>query len=95
MYHSTILKNINTSPKWRLWIWGCLSSKTFAILANGSSKGWVKVSGGLRKGNPLSSFLFTIAVDVLSRIVARAEDRFRRLLGREGQDKGVTPSICK
>lgn len=29
------------SPKWRLWIQGCLSLTSFAILVNGSIKGWV------------------------------------------------------
>ena len=54
---------------------GCLSSATFAILVNGNAKGWVKAFRGLRQGDPLSPFLFTIVVDVLSRLVVRAEER--------------------
>ncbi|RVX14047.1 putative ribonuclease H protein [Vitis vinifera] len=45
------------------------------ILVNGNSKGWVKASRGLRQGNPLSPFLFTLVVDVLSRMLLRAEER--------------------
>ena len=43
---------------------GCLSSTNFSILMNGSPKGWVEASRGLGQGYPLSSFLFTLVVDV-------------------------------
>ena len=54
---------------------GCLSSTSFAILVNGSAKGWVKASRGLRQGDPLSPFLFMLVVDVRSRLVFKAEKR--------------------
>ncbi|RVX07686.1 putative mitochondrial protein [Vitis vinifera] len=60
------------SQKWRSWMRGCLSSSSFAILVNGNAKGWVKASRGLRQGDPLSPFLFTLVTDVLSRLMIRA-----------------------
>ena len=70
-----VLERKGFSLRWRSWMRGCLSSTTFAILVNGNAKGWVKAIRGLRQGDPLSPFLFTIVVDVLSRLVVRAEER--------------------
>ena len=53
---------------------GCLSSVSFAILVNGNGKGWFKASRGLRQGDPLSPFLFTLVANVLSRMLLRAEE---------------------
>ena len=52
-----------------------LSSTSLAILVNGNTKGWVKTSRDLRQGDPLSPFLFTLMVDVLSRLMFRAEEK--------------------
>ena len=37
-----VLERKGFSPKWRSWMRGCLSSISFAILVNGSAKGWIK-----------------------------------------------------
>ena len=70
-----VLERKGFSPRWRTWMRGCLSSVTFTVLVNGNAKRWIKATKGLRQGDPLSHILFTIIVDVLSRMMLRANER--------------------
>ena len=63
------------------WIMGCVQSASFAVLVNGSPSNFFRDSIGLKQGFPLSSFLFLIIADALSRIIQHAK--------REGSFKGI------
>ena len=54
---------------------GCLSTVSYAVLVNGNAKWLVKATRGVRQGDPLYLFLFTIVADVLSMMLLRAEER--------------------
>lgn len=55
-----LLRCMGFGVKWRAWILECLSSACYSILINGSPKGFIEASHGLRHGDPLSPFLFII-----------------------------------
>ena len=57
---------------WRKWIMGCLSTVSFSVFVNGRPRGKFRGSRGLRQGDPLSPFLFTLVVDVLGRLIDKA-----------------------
>ncbi|PKI65221.1 hypothetical protein CRG98_014370 [Punica granatum] len=68
-----ILEKLGFHPTFISWIYQCISTTTFSILLNGSLHGHFSPSRCIRQGDPISPYLFVISMEMLSRLLYRAE----------------------
>ncbi|GJR37695.1 putative RNA-directed DNA polymerase, eukaryota, reverse transcriptase zinc-binding domain protein [Tanacetum coccineum] len=64
-FHPTIVK----------WTMACVTSTSFSISLNGNIHGYFKGKRGLRQGDPLSPYLFTLVMEVLTLMLRRRVNR--------------------
>lgn len=58
------------------WIMSCITGSVFSISINAELQGYFKGARGLRQGDPISPYLFTIVMEVLTLIMKRkVEDK--------------------
>ncbi|GJT33305.1 RNA-directed DNA polymerase, eukaryota, reverse transcriptase zinc-binding domain protein [Tanacetum coccineum] len=53
------------------WIMTCISSASFSICINGEIKGFFKGGKGLRQGDPMSPYLFTLVMEVFNMLIMK------------------------
>ncbi|GJR59307.1 putative RNA-directed DNA polymerase [Tanacetum coccineum] len=68
---SNILNLFGFHKKMVKWIMACVSSASFSLRINGDIHGYFNGKRGLRKGDPISSYLFTLVMEVLTLIIKR------------------------
>lgn len=78
-----VLQAMELPDIFRDWIRECVTSTSFSISINGELAGFFPGKKGLRQGDPISSLLFVLIMDVLSRLLDK---------GAMQNDFGLHPS---
>ncbi|GKC44700.1 aspartic peptidase, partial [Tanacetum coccineum] len=77
---ASIMKYFGFHNKMVKWIMACVTSASFSLCINGDIHGFFKRKRGLRQGDPISPYLFTMVMEVLTLIIkrmVRVSDTFR------------------
>ncbi|GJS30217.1 RNA-directed DNA polymerase, eukaryota, reverse transcriptase zinc-binding domain protein [Tanacetum coccineum] len=64
-----ILGNFGFPTRMIKWIMTCISTPKFTICVNGERYGYFKGGRGLRQGDPISLYIFTMVMEILNLIV--------------------------
>nr|GEW40045.1 zinc finger, CCHC-type [Tanacetum cinerariifolium] len=73
-YLDVIIEKLGFGLKWSMWIFGCLKNSRASILVNGSPTSEFEMLKGLRQRDPMSLFLFILAMEGLHAMVSKAEN---------------------
>ncbi|WMV29916.1 hypothetical protein MTR67_023301 [Solanum verrucosum] len=88
------LNQMGFGEKWLKWIDFCIKTVKFTVLVNGEPVGFFGSERGLRQGNPLSPFLFILAMEGFDSMMRIALQN-RWIKGFEiGNSRGEIMEVC-
>ena len=67
-----VMKTLKFPRDFIWWVRKCLTTPRFSISINGGLAGYFKGARGIRQGDPLSPYIFVIAMNVLSNLLNAA-----------------------
>nr|GEY87991.1 reverse transcriptase domain, reverse transcriptase zinc-binding domain protein [Tanacetum cinerariifolium]GEZ40503.1 reverse transcriptase domain, reverse transcriptase zinc-binding domain protein [Tanacetum cinerariifolium] len=70
-----MMGKVRFGDKWCKWIKNCLKASSLSILVNGSPTDEFGLERGVRQGDPISLFLFILAVEGLNALVSKAVEK--------------------
>ncbi|XP_043717558.1 uncharacterized protein LOC122665470 [Telopea speciosissima] len=68
-----VMGRMGFSDKFIGWVKACVTTPMFSVLINGSPAGFFNGGRGIRQGDPLSPYLFTLAMEAFTGIMRRLE----------------------
>jgi len=68
-----VMECLGFSSKWCQLVHQCITMVRFSVLVNGTPFGYIVSSRGIHQGGSLSSYLFILCTEVLSRLLLRKE----------------------
>nr|GEV88365.1 RNA-directed DNA polymerase, eukaryota, reverse transcriptase zinc-binding domain protein [Tanacetum cinerariifolium] len=74
---SNVLKMFSFHPVIIHWVMTCLTNASFSVCVNGETHGFFRAKRGLRQGDQVSPYLFTLVMEVLNLMVKRQIRRDR------------------
>ncbi|KAM1143125.1 hypothetical protein EV1_031745 [Malus domestica] len=68
-YLERVMLELGFNTKWVNLVMMCVSSMSYSFIVNGSLKGYMLLSRGLRQGDPISPYIFLLCVEGLSGVI--------------------------